>query len=53
VFDSFECAIHATAPTCADCGIRIVGHGLERDGTFFCCASCAGRKGVRGLQDRV
>jgi len=40
-------------PTCADCGIRIVGHGLERDGTFFCCATCAERKGVRGLQDRV
>ena len=53
VFDSFECAIHATAPTCADCGIRIVGHGLERDGTFFCCATCAERNGVRGLQDRV
>jgi len=26
-FDSFECAIHALAPTCTHCGIRIVGHG--------------------------
>ena len=40
-FDSFECAIHALAPTCENCGIRIVGHGLEKDGTFFCCAHCA------------
>jgi len=30
-FDSFECAIHALAPTCENCGIRIVGHGLEKD----------------------
>ena len=28
-FDSFECAIHALAPTCENCGIRIVGHGLK------------------------
>ena len=34
-FDSFECAIHALAPTCANCGIHIVGHGLEKEGTFF------------------
>ena len=29
-FDSFECAIHALAPTCAHCGVRIIGHGLEK-----------------------
>src|SRR6516225_10890744 len=40
-FDSFECAIHALAPTCANCGIHIVGHGLEKEGTFFCCKHCA------------
>jgi hypothetical protein len=45
-FDSFECAIHALAPTCAQCGIRIVGHGLEKEGTFFCCEHCAERAGV-------
>ena len=28
-FDSFECAIQALAPTCAHCGVRIVGHGVE------------------------
>ena len=28
VFDSFECAIHALAPSCDACGCRIVGHGV-------------------------
>jgi hypothetical protein len=41
VFDSFECAIHAMAPVCEHCGVKVVGHGVEADGTFFCCASCA------------
>jgi hypothetical protein len=35
-FDSFECAIHALAPACARCGCKIVGHGVEHDGTFDC-----------------
>ncbi len=39
-FDSFECAIHALAPKCENCGTRIVGHGLEKEGTFFCCEHC-------------
>ncbi len=52
-FDSFECAIHAVAPTCAHCGCRIVGHGVEADGRIFCCAHCAKQAGVSGLQDRV
>ncbi len=47
-FDSFECAIHALAPKCEVCGIRIVGHGLEKDGRFFCCDHCAERAGVSG-----
>ena len=29
-YDSFECAIHALAPTCVNCGIRIVGHGTRK-----------------------
>lgn len=28
-FDSFECAIHKLAPTCAHCNCRILGHGVE------------------------
>ena len=52
-FDSFECAIHALAPKCDNCGIRIMGHGLEKEGTFFCCEHCAEMAGVSGLRDRV
>jgi hypothetical protein len=52
-FDSFECAVHELAPTCSHCGCRILGHGMEDDGTFFCCAHCAQESGVKGLDDRV
>lgn len=45
-FDSFECAAHAMAPTCAHCGCRILGHGVEVDGTIYCCAHCAEHSGV-------
>jgi nitrite reductase/ring-hydroxylating ferredoxin subunit len=53
VFDSFECAIHALAPTCPHCGCRVIGHGVESDGSIFCCAHCAEQKGVSGLRDRA
>lgn len=53
VFDSFECAMHALAPTCGHCGVRIAGHGVERDGEIYCCAHCAEREGVTGLSDRA
>jgi hypothetical protein len=52
-FDSFECAIHSLAPTCGNCGVRIVGHGMEASGNFFCSQHCADRSGVSGLRDRV
>jgi hypothetical protein len=52
VFDSFECAIHALAPRCAHCGCAIVGHGVEADGSVFCCAHCAQEMGVPGARDR-
>jgi len=32
--DCFDCAIQALAPRCADCGCRIIGHGMEAGGTF-------------------
>lgn len=51
-YDSFECAIHALAPVCEHCGIRIVGHGLESAGKFYCCDHCAENNGVKGLRDR-
>jgi nitrite reductase/ring-hydroxylating ferredoxin subunit len=53
VFDSFECAIHALAPTCAHCSCRIIGHGVEANGTIYCCAHCARESGVKGVDDRV
>ena len=41
VFDSFECAIHKLAPMCEHCGCKVIGHGIEGGGKFFCCANCA------------
>ena len=52
-FDSFECAIATLAPECASCGVRILGHGLEASGRYYCCDHCAEREGVEGLRDRL
>jgi hypothetical protein len=52
-FDSFECAIQAMAPTCAHCGVRIVGHGVEEGGNIFCCAHCAKQQGGTTVRDRA
>jgi Rieske Fe-S protein len=41
VFDCFECAIHAMAPICEHCGCKVIGHGTEVGGHFYCCAHCA------------
>lgn len=46
VFDSFECAAHRLAPQCEHCGCRIMGHGVEDSGRFFCCAHCARMAGA-------
>ena len=53
VFDSLECAIHVLAPTCDHCECRIIGHGIEADGSFYCCAHCARHVGVTEAVDRV
>lgn len=52
-FDSFECAIAAAAPRCAHCECRVIGHGVESEGTIYCCAHCAERSGAEGLRDRA
>ena len=52
-FDSFECAMHAVAPTCEHCGCRVVGHGMEHDEHMYCCAHCAEEAGVTGMADRT
>ena len=33
-FDSFECAIHAMAPRCAQCQCHVIGHGVESGGVI-------------------
>ena len=53
VFDCFECAIHKLAPICAHCGCKVIGHGIEADRNFFCCAHCAESAGVHGAVDNV
>ena len=40
-FDCFECAIHALAPTCAECGCRVIGHGVELNHNVYCSMHCA------------
>jgi hypothetical protein len=53
-FDSFECAIHRMAPVCEHCECKVIGHGIEVSGRFFCCASCARHAtGTTEAQDRV
>lgn len=53
IFDSFECAIHALAPTCPHCSCRIIGHGVEAGNRIFCCVNCAKESGVYSLKDRA
>ena len=52
-FDSFECAIHPLAPVCEHCGCKVVGHGVEVQGRFFCCASCARQATSAKVADRA
>ena len=52
-FDSFECAIHKLAPECDHCGCKIIGHGIEANNTFYCCANCARQAGVETVRDHA
>lgn len=52
-FDSFECAIHMLAPSCESCGIRILGHGIQKDDRMFCSSHCARAQGVEGSQTHL
>ncbi len=53
VFDCFECAIHKLAPVCDHCGCKIIGHGIEKIGSFYCCANCARQAGESGARDQL
>lgn len=52
-FDCFECAVHALAPHCQQCGVRIMGHGVQVANEIYCGAHCARRKGYQHLIDHV
>jgi hypothetical protein len=52
-FDSFECAIQKLAPVCAHCECRIIGHGIEASGVYYCCAHCARKRGVTTVADHA
>jgi len=52
-FDSFECAIQKLAPICDHCDCRIIGHGIEANGTFYCCAHCAHEEGASAVVDNA
>lgn len=50
-YDSFECAIHDLAPSCAHCQCRVIGHGIAADEMIYCCAHCARQHGVTDVVD--
>lgn len=52
-FDSFECAIHRVAPTCANCECTVIGHGIQAHEQIYCCAHCADVHGVRNVSDNA
>lgn len=47
-FDSIECAAQKIAPTCGQCGCRILGHGVETGAEIFCCEHCQRHAGGAG-----
>jgi len=52
-FDCFECAIQAIAPICEQCHCKVIGHGVEVRGQFYCCANCARLATSADVKDRV
>jgi hypothetical protein len=52
-FDCFECAIQKMAPVCEHCKCKVIGHGVEVKGRFFCCAHCARAETKADVRDRA
>ena len=50
-FDCFECTVHRLAPNCNECGVRILGHGVQVGNHFFCGAHCARLNGHKEIVD--
>jgi hypothetical protein len=44
-FDSFECAMHALAPVCDHCGVRVAGHGSSRTAGYSAALIAPRRRG--------
>jgi hypothetical protein len=38
---------------CENCGCKVIGHGVEADGVFYCCAHCARQGGQASAADLV
>jgi hypothetical protein len=53
VFDSFECALDALTPKCAQCGCTFVGHGVQLGNTIYCGYDCASAASAREYKARV
>ena len=53
VFDCFECAIEKLAPSCGNCGCRVIGHGLQAASAIYCSAHCGAADGATGFVDRL
>jgi hypothetical protein len=41
------------APICEHCKCRVIGHGVEVAGRFFCCAHCARSATSADIRDRA
>jgi hypothetical protein len=52
-FDSLECAAYKLAPSCAHCGCRVLGHGIEDGSSVYCCAHCARGSGAADAVDNT
>ncbi len=52
VFESFECAIHKLAPIDNHCECKVLGHSIEANDTFYCCAHCARQEGALAAADQ-
>ena len=50
---SLGCAIHELTPACEYHSVKVIGHGVEADGSFYCCAHCASMAGATQVQDRA
>jgi hypothetical protein len=49
---TFE-VITAAVPIGEHCSCKILGHGIEARGYFYCCAHCARAEGEKGIVDHV